>query len=153
MNEDRWTKVLEIVSVLVILGTAGAIAVPKSREAQRARTAQQLLDDVEVVRKAVYRFYSDSAYFPAQSPGRQVPEGLAPYLPRGFALRRPYGSFDYRNWPMAVRDSSAATRADNVVGVTVTVHDARIGAAALARAQGSTRFIIGKKYTFLFFGS
>ena len=153
MTEDRWMKALEIVSVVVILATVVALAVPKSREAQRARTAQQLLDDVEVVRKAVYRFYSDSAYFPVQSAGRPVPEGLAPYLPRGFALRRPYGSFDYRNWPMAVRDSSSAARAENVVGVTVTVNDPRIGAAALARAQQSSRFIIGKKYTFIFFGS
>ena len=153
MKEDRWMKIIEVVSVLVIIGTVTAVAVPKSREAQRAKTAQQLLDDVEVVRKAVYRFYSDSAYFPVQSPGRQAPEGLIPYLPRGFALRRPYGSFDYRNWPMAPGDSASLARATNVVGVTVTVHDPRIGAAALARAQESSRFVIGSKYTFLFFGS
>lgn len=153
MKEDRWMTIIEVVSVLVIIAVVVALALPKSREVQRAQTAQQLLDDVEVVRKAVYRFYSDSAYFPVQSPGRQAPDGLVPYLPRGFALRRPYGSFDYRNWPMTLRDSSSVARATNVVGVTVTVHDPRIGAAALARAQESSRFVIGNKYTFLFFGS
>jgi hypothetical protein len=104
------------------------------------------------MRKAVYRFYSDSAYFPVQVPGQQVPDGLQPYLPRGFALTRPYGSLDYRNWPMVVPDTTV-TRAPNVVGVTVTVTDPRVGSAAVARAGDASRFAIGNKYTFLFFGT
>jgi len=152
MNDDRWMKWLEIVSVIVIIGTVAALAVPKSGEAQRARAAQQLLGDVESVRKAVFRFYSDSAYFPAQVTGQPVPEALRPYLPPGFAIHRPYGSFDYRQWPMATLDTTV-TRAPNVVGVTVTVNDPRIGAAAAARVQGLSRFTIGNRYTFIFFGS
>ena len=152
MNEGRWTAWLEVLSLVVILGTVGALAVPKSGEIQRARTAQALLADVEVVRKAVYRFYSDSAYFPVQQPGQRVPEGLRPYLPRGFSLTRSYGALDYRNWPMA-RQDTALTRASNVVGVTVTVTDRRVGAAAAARAPELSRFMIGDTYTFLFFGS
>jgi hypothetical protein len=152
MNEERWMTWLEVVSVLVIIGTVVALAVPKSAEIKRAGTAQQLLGDVESMRKAVYRFYSDSAYFPVQVPGQQVPDGLRPYLPRGFALTRPYGSLDYRNWPIAVPDTTA-TRAPNVVGVTVTVKDGRIGSAAVARAGDLSRFAIGNRYTFLFFGS
>lgn len=149
--EQRLFRWIEVVSVLVIIGTVVALSVPKSGEIQRARTAQQLLADVEIVRKAVYRFYSDSAYFPVQVPGLQSPPGLLPYLPRGFSFRQPYGSFDYRNWPIAVRDSSAG--APNVVGVTVTVYDPRIGAAASARAIDAAKFALGDKYTFLFFGS
>jgi hypothetical protein len=152
MTDDRWMKWLEVISLVVIVGSVAAIAVPKTGEMQRARTAQQLLGDVETVRKAVYRFYSDSAYFPEPVAGRQVPDGLRPYLPGGFELRRPYGSFDYRQWPMGVPDT-AVTRAPHVVGVTVTVHDPRIGAAAAARAHDLLRFTIGNKYTFLFFGS
>lgn len=149
--EQRLFRWIEIVSVLVIVGTVVVLSVPKSGEVQRARTAQQLLTDVETVRKAVYRFYSDSAYFPVQVPGQQAPPGLRLYLPRGFSLRQPYGSFDYRNWPVALRDSTAG--APNIVGVTVTVSDPRIGAAASARAIGAAKFALGDKYTFLFFGS
>jgi len=72
MNEDRAFRWIEVLSVLVIIGTVIALSVPKSGEVKRAREAQQLLADVEVVRKAVYRFYSDSAYFPAQVAGSQV---------------------------------------------------------------------------------
>ena len=151
MNEERAFRWLEILSVLVILGTVVALAVPKSGEMERARTAQALLADVEIVRKAVYRFYSDSAYFPAQQAGAPAPEGLTLYLPAGFSFRKPYGTLDYRNWPMTVRDT--ATGAPNVVGLTVTVDDPRIGAAAAARAGDVAKFAIGNKYTFLYFGS
>lgn len=153
MNEDRAFRWTEVLSVLVIIGTVIALSVPKSGEVRRAGEAQQLLADVEVVRKAVYRFYSDSAYFPVQVAGSQVPEGLGAYLPRGFSFRKPYGSLDYRNWPMKVRDTTAAVSASNVVGVTVTVQDPRIGAAAEARARGIAKFTVGNRYTFLFFGS
>ena len=152
MNEERWLRVVEVVSVLVIAGTVAALVVPKAGEVQRARTAQELLADVEVVRKAVYRFYSDSAYFPAPVPGAPIPEGLRPYLPRGFAARKPYGTFDYRNWPITVRDT-AVSKAPNVVGVTVTVHDPRIGAEAVARSPDLPRFTLGNRYTFLLFGT
>lgn len=153
MTEDRVFRWIEVVSVLAIIGSVIALAVPKSGEIERARTGQQLLADVEVVRKAVYRFYSDSAYFPVQVAGRQAPEGLTAYLPRGFSLRTPYGSLDYRNWPMTIRDTTAAISASNVVGVTVTVHDPRIGAAAAARARDVAKFAVGNRHTFLFFGS
>ena len=152
MNEDRWLKWVEILSVIITIGTVVALTVPKSGEMQRARTAQQLLADVETMRKAVYRFYSDSAYFPLQVPGQPVPDGLRPYLPQGYSMNQRYGSLDYRNWPMPIRDS-LVTRATNVVGVTVTVTDPRVGAAAASRAMDVSRFAIGNKYTFLFFGS
>jgi hypothetical protein len=151
MNEQKVLRWVEMVSVVVIVAAVGAMAVPKRGEIARSGDAERLLADVEVVREAVYRFYSDSAYFPAQVPGRQVPDGLVPYLPPGFAFRRPYGTLDYRNWPMAVRDTTAG--ASNVVGVTVTVNDPRVGASARARADDAARFVLGNKFTFLFFGS
>lgn len=152
MNEQKLIRWVEIVSVLVIIGAVVAISVPKRAEIARAADAVLVLDDVEIMRQAVYRFYSDSAYFPVQQPGRQAPDGLRLYLPPGFTFRKPYGTLDYRNWPMAVRDTAAG--APNVVGVTVTVNDPRIGAAASARAHETAKFRVGtNKYTFLFFGS
>lgn len=151
MNEQKVFRWIEIVSIIVIVAGVAAMSVPKRGEISRSGDAERLLADVEVVREAVYRFYSDSAYFPAQVPGTQVPGGIVPYLPPGFSFRRPYGTLDYRNWPMAVRDTSAG--ASNVVGVTVTVNDPRIGAAAKARADDVARFVLGNKFTFVFFGS
>lgn len=151
MTEDRLARVIEIVSALIIVAVVVALSVPKSGEVQRAREAQLVLADIETVRKAVFRFYSDSAYFPVQTGGRPAPDGLVPYLPRGFSFRRPYGTLDYRNWPIAIRDSTFT--ASNVVGVTVTVNDRRVGAAAAARVRDIAKFIVADRHTFLFFGS
>lgn len=151
MNEQRVLRLVEVASVVAILAVVIALAVPKRAELDRAATAARVLDDVGVVRQAIYRFYSDSAYFPVQRAGQPIPAGLARYLPAGFTARQPYGTLDYRNWPIVMRDSSVAS-APNVVGVTVTVFDPRIGAAAEARAHDLAKFVVGNKYTFLFFG-
>lgn len=151
MSEARLLRLIEIVSVIVIVGTALAMSVPKYREVQRSGVAAALLLDVEVVRNAVYRFYSDSAYFPGQTGREPVPAGLVRYLPRGFSFRKDYGVMEYVNWPIPVRDSTAP--APNVIGLRVTVTDPRVGAAAEARAHEAARFAVGNRYTFLFFGS
>lgn len=151
MNEKQAARLVEIISLLVMLGVAVAIAVPKYFEAQRAREGGRLLQDVEVVRRAVYAFYSDSAFFPAEEPGELAPFELLPYLPASFSFTRSYGTILYRNWPTPVRDSTGG--ADQVVGVTVSVRDPRIGAQAEAQAQGTARFAVGDRFTFVFFGS
>ncbi|MEX2179328.1 MAG: hypothetical protein WD801_11490 [Gemmatimonadaceae bacterium] len=140
---------LEVLSVLVIVASVIAIAVPKAGDLRRGEAAARVVSDVEVLRTAVYAFYSDSAYFPDESPTGELQESLEAYLPSSFSLARSYGTMEYRNWPVAARDSVAAS---NVVGVTVSTRDPRIGASAAARSRGTARFTIGDRYTFLFFG-
>lgn len=151
MSGRGWVILFEITCVAVIVGCGVAIAVPKSAEMRRRAAADRVLADVEVVRNAVYRFYSDSAYFPAQAPGGLVPESLEAYLPPNFVLRRSWGEMEYRNWPVAVHDSTGP--ASNVVGVSLLTPDARIGAMAIARARSAARFSVGRVHTFLFFGA
>ncbi len=56
--------------------------------------------------------------------------------------------------PTGATSAAAGMPAANVIGATVTVHDERIGAMASARAQPrDARFVVGNKYTFLFFGT
>jgi type II secretory pathway pseudopilin PulG len=144
-------RLIEVLSVLTIIGVITVIAVPKYADLQRRDTAQRVLDDIEILREAVYGFYSDSAYFPPESTNELPPESLTPYLPRGFSFTRPYGTIQYKNWPVAVRYQG--TGASNVVGATVTTRDPRIGATAGALAPGAPQFTVGDKQTFLFFGS
>lgn len=185
-DDSRLRAWVERLSVVAIVGSVAALAVPKYASMQREQVAAQILADVEVLRTAVYAFYSDSAYFPPSSAGQPAPESLIPYLPASFSFARPYGRLEYRNWEIApsrpmpgTRDSSVA-RADssgtsgatagtaalgatmgvgglpatNVVGVTVTVQDGRVGAMAASKtAPRAARFVVGNKYTFLFFGT
>lgn len=144
---------LEMAFVLLTIGSIAAFAVPKRTEMRRRQEAALILADVEALRGAVYAFYSDSAYFPVESPAAVMPEGLEPYLPSRFALRRPWGEMQYRNWPLPANGSPLP--ASNVVGVTVMTADPLVGAMAAERAGTTARFTLrrGTIHTFLFFGS
>lgn len=144
---------LEVAFVLLTIASVTAVAVPKRREMHRRQQAAMIFTDMEALRGAVYAFYSDSAYFPGESPAGVVPEGLEPYLPPRFVLRRPWGEMHYRNWPLPANDSPIP--ASNVVGVTVTTADPLVGAMAADRAATMARFTLrgGTVHTFLLFGS
>jgi hypothetical protein len=141
--------IIEVGSVLVILLCVVAIAIPKSRELQRQATARQLLDDIDVVRGAVYQFYSDSAYFPAEMQDGSVPPGLARYLPADFSMRRPYATLQYKNWPLGTSRTSVTP---NIVGAIVTTPDPRIGETAASLVPAQPEFTVGDRFAFLFFG-
>src|SRR5690349_4559035 len=106
MTGKQRLAIMEAISWLAIVACIVAIALPKREEMKRMDTARQIVDDIETVRQAVYAFYSDSAYFPAQTPD-PMPEALVRYLPLTFPLAHPYGALEYRNWPVApaYRDS------------------------------------------------
>jgi hypothetical protein len=141
--------ILETFGWLAIVGSIVAIAIPKRAEMQRMAEARRVIADIETVREAVFSFYSDSAYFPAQTT-EEIPEALMRYLPLTFPRTHSYGALEYRNWPVAkqYQDSSAA----NIVGVTVTTPDPRIGAAAASRQLRLAQFAVENKYTFIYFG-
>jgi type II secretory pathway pseudopilin PulG len=151
MTKEGRVALLELVSVLLIIGSIVSIAVPKSAELKRRQAAAHLLADIQVIRTAVYGFYSDSAYFPAESPTESFPENLRNYLPLTFLIEPRYGAIKYRNWPVAAayRDSSSA----NIVGLTVTPRDPRVGASAAAQAPRLPKFLVGNTLTVIFFGS
>ena len=150
MNESRVLRAMEVVATIAIVASVLAVAIPKQADVQRRDTAQQVLDDVEVVRQAVFKFYSDSAYFPPEAAGA-IPENLAPYLPPSFMLRRRYGTLEYHNWPMPQQEDSV--KISNVLGVTVVTDDPKVGLTAVRLAPTSAHFRIGRRETFLIFGS
>lgn len=149
MSGKTWLAIGETFGWLSIVACIVAIAIPKRAEMRRMDSARRIVADIETVREAVYAFYSDSAYFPAQSTD-PIPEALVGYLPLTFPLTHDYGALEYRNWPVApaYRDSSAA----NIVGVTVTTPDPRIGAAAASRQLRLAQFAVENRYTFIYFG-
>jgi hypothetical protein len=151
-------RLLEVLSILIIIASAAIIAVPKYADLRRRDLAARVLADVDVVRAAVYAFYSDSAYFPAESPTEIIPDPLVLYLPRGFSAVRSYGTLAYKNWPVKApqQDTAAARRdtaATRVIGAIVTTRDPRVGATAAALSPTVAHFSMGNKFTFVFFGS
>ena len=149
MTDKAKLAILETFGWLALVASIVAIAVPKRAEMRRMAEARRVIADIETVREAVFSFYSDSAYFPTQTT-EEIPEALMRYLPLTFPRTHSYGALEYRNWPVAkqYQDSSAA----NIVGVTVTTPDPRIGAAAASRQLRLAQFAVENKYTFIYFG-
>ena len=149
MTGKQRLAIAEAIGWLTIVACINALVIPKRAEMKRMESARQIVGDVATVREAVFAFYSDSAYFPAQS-SDPIPEPLVPYLPLTFPLTHPYGTLEYRNWPVspAYQDSSAA----NIVGVTVRPTDRRIGAAAASRQLRLAQFAVDDRFTFIYFG-
>jgi type II secretory pathway pseudopilin PulG len=159
MSTESRGKLIETLSVLIIIVSIVAIGIPKWTDLQRREQAQRMLADVEIVRDAVYRFYSDSAVFPREAPGGQFAEELEFYLPATFTRSRPYGTIEYRNWPltapMAPADSTVTDKpkASNVIAIAIIPRDAKIAAAASAIAYTVPQFTMGNKFFFVLFGS
>ena len=141
----------EILMTLVAIASIGALAVPMYEDYGRQAIADAVLADVDSVRAAVFRFYSDSGYFPPQSGFTKVPENLGGYLPKGFSFRRPYGTLEYKNWPLSTPFTE--TKSSNVVGVSVVTTDPKVGAAAMARYGDNPKLVVGSKRVFLIFGA
>jgi hypothetical protein len=156
MTESQRLRLVEILSVLIIVLCVVAIAVPKSKDVRRHADALQLLNDVESVRTAAFQFYSDSAYFPAESPDDAIPPSLTRYLPAGFGSGMSYGAIRYKSWP--TRSGSRAVTGvgagpARVIGAMVTTTDPHVGADAVSMTPGTPEFTVGEVYTFIFFGS
>jgi hypothetical protein len=112
--------------------------------------AASLLADVDTLRQAVYRFHSDSAYFPAEM-SVPIPPGLRAYLPRGFTRNRQYGTLTYRNWPIRRLDEGES--ASTVIGVTITPTDPRVTTTAAVMSPSSAQFTVGDEHTIILFGT
>jgi len=149
MNRRGFTW-YEMLMALAAIGSATALSIPMYEDYGRQAVATQVLADVDSVRSAVFHFYSDSGYFPAQTSFTSIPDNLVPYLPARFSFRRKYGTLDYKNWVLS--SSYSETKASNVVGVSVVTSDPRVGAAAMARYGENPKFSVGTNRMFLIFG-
>lgn len=140
----------ELLMTVAAVGSITALAIPMYEDYGRQAAASEVLADVDSVRAAVYRFYSDSGYFPAQTGFTRIPETLAGYLPPKFSFHRKYGTLDYKNWVLSA--PYRETTSSNVVGVSVVTRDPKIGAAAMARFGDNPKFSVGSSRMFLIFG-
>jgi prepilin-type N-terminal cleavage/methylation domain-containing protein len=140
----------ELMLTVVIVGCGAALGIPKSDDIERRGSAAEILSDVDAIRKATFRFFSDSGYFPREEIAGIVPEAMAQYLPRGFSFRRKAWIIDYDYW--TTKQPSVHLKTGVKVGVTITIPDARLGSTAMSMYGNNPKFRIGSKHTFLIVG-
>lgn len=108
----------ELVVVVAVVAFLAAIAAPNLQRAIVKARAAEAVSDLQVVRVAVLNYHADNHTYPGDVGRGQVPPGLKPYLPTGFALTQKFYTMDYDNWSQA---------SQGFVGLTVITTDKVLG--------------------------
>lgn len=85
----RGLTVIELLTVVAILGVVAGISVPRVQEIRRRADAARVVGAIEVVRHAAYSYNESRNDWPPTTAFGLVPVGLGPYLPSGFTFAQP----------------------------------------------------------------
>lgn len=113
----RGFSLIELLVVLLIIGTLAGIAIPNLQRALLRARAVDAMSDLNVVRVALENYRADENTWPPDQNRGTIPPGLDAYLPGGFDFNREDWILDYENF------ASGA----GYVGVSVRTSDQDLG--------------------------
>jgi len=143
----RGFSLIELMTVVSVLGLLVAIAVPRYRDMKRRAVAAKIASDFNAVRVAAYNYFADNSTYPPDGSAGVTPAALLPYLPQNFKFANGNYTLDYDVWP------SPSDPKQLVVGVTVTSGDQElVNLIARNSPSGGTGINVGNGYTYIFAG-
>ncbi|MGQ0650469.1 MAG: type II secretion system protein [Gemmatimonadaceae bacterium] len=152
MRRRRGFSVIELLTVLTVLGVLVRIAIPRYSYVRKQATARAAVADVRVIRDAVFNYHQDRGTWPNETGAGQIPSGLQTYLPTGFDFQRSTYQLDYESWAVG-SGLGFSVSAPGVVGVGIETTDPDL-ASELRKlgASGIPFFVAGTKTTFVLAG-
>jgi len=143
----RGFTLIELMTVVCVLGLLVAIAIPRYRDTKRRAFAAKVAADFNTVRVAAYNYFADNNTYPPDGSPGVAPAALVPYLPQNFKFDAGNYTLDYDVWP------SPANPKQLVVAVTVTSGDQQlVNMVARNSPSGGTGINVGNGYTYIFAG-
>ncbi|HTK51137.1 MAG TPA: prepilin-type N-terminal cleavage/methylation domain-containing protein [Gemmatimonadaceae bacterium] len=143
----RGFSLIELMTVVSVLGLLVAIAIPRYRDTKRRAFAAKIAADFNTVRVAAYNYFADNNTYPPDGSPGVPPAALVPYLPQNFQFDAGNYTLDYDVWP------SPANPKQLVVAVTVTSGDQQlVNMVARNSPAGGTGINVGNGYTYIFAG-
>ena len=140
-------SLIELMTVVSVLGLLVAIAVPRYRDTKRRAFAAKIASDFNTVRVAAYNYFADNNTYPPDGSPGVAPAALLPYLPQNFKFANGNYTLDYDVWP------SPSDPKQLVVAVTVTSGDQElVNMIARNSPSGGTGINVGNGYTYIFAG-
>jgi len=140
---------VEVLTVMVVMGTLARMAVPSFHEVLVRARAAEVIGDFETVRVAVLSYQTDHHQWPADGHTGQVPPGLAEYLPDNFSFEGLGYRLDWENWVLPgglPQDPEARA----VLAVSVVTEDLELGQAlGDILGGGMAHYALGDAYTFV----
>jgi prepilin-type N-terminal cleavage/methylation domain-containing protein len=128
MNDRSGFTVIELLTVMLILGILAGISILKYIDLRNTARAAAVAGDFRVVMVAAYNYHSDYETWPPDGGPGAPPAPLAPYLPGGFSFAKPEYTLDFDNLGLG--------GGAYVIGVTVTTSNADL-MAKLIRNLGT----------------
>ena len=148
-EERHGFTMVEVLTVMVVMGTLVRMAVPSFHEVLVRARAAEVIGDFETVRVAVLSYHADHNQWPADGHTGQVPPGLAAYLPDNFSFEGMGYRLDWENWilPSGLPQDPDAR---GILAVSVVTEDRELGEAlGDILGGGMAHYAIGDGYTFV----
>ena len=143
----RGFSLIELMTVVSILGLLVAIGLPRYRDMKRRAFAAKIAGDFNTVRLAAYNYFADNNTYPPDGSPGVTPAALVPYLPQNFKFDAGNYTLDYDVWPSPTNPKQL------VVAVTVTAGDQQlVNMIARNSPSGGTGINVGNGYTYIFAG-
>ena len=124
--------------MVLIVSILAAIAQPQLSHVIVKARAADAINNMQVIRGAVYNYQTDQLGWPADVASGIVPPGLEDYLPGGFDLVNDDYTLDYDNWGGS----------PFMIGVTLITSDSTLGRTVL-EMLASPKWRSGNKYTWV----
>ncbi len=120
--------IIELMTVVIILGLLAGIAILKYMDLRNAARAAEVASDFRTVMVAAYGYYADNSDWPPDGSAGVIPPSMVQYFPGSFSFSKPEWTLDY--------DNLGVGAPDYVVGVTLTTSNADL-MAKLVRTLGT----------------
>lgn len=149
----RGFSLIELLMVVVIIGTLARIAIPNYQGMKRKAEAADVIGNFEVVKVAAFSFHADHHSFPKDYNRGEVPPPLKNYLPDGFDFTFRDYLLDWEHWVLP--DGTPSKPGTGVmVGVSLVTDDEDFGNEVLnLLGQSAATFTIEDHYTYIFEGT
>lgn len=122
MTSDRkGFSLIELMIVVLIVGTLAGVAVPNLNRALLRARAVDAVADLNVVKVAVLNYQANENTWPDETDAGATPPGLEEYLPGDFSFNREDYVLDYENWSGTV----------GFIGVTLVTDERDLGLLVL----------------------
>lgn len=150
MNRKAFS-IIEVMLVLVIIAILANIAYPYYYNAELNAKAVQIVNDFNVIKYAVYMYYSDTGSFPKDGREGIIPAEFKQYLPEGFSFDRTKSlgiKYDWENW--LNEDGQPLYPEQGILyGISFTCDDNVLAYRVIKLIPAQFKFSLMNRYTFI----
>ena len=148
-SDRRGVTLIELLTVLVVVGILANIAMPLFRDVTQKADAAKVISDYHVIQLAGYSYFAANNQFPPTGLEGQVPAQLVPFLPEGFRFTYKDATYRWRRYSLPSGPPGGGAQ-PWVVALTVRSPDPILLQALDNQFRGIITGYVGDNLTMLF---